>query len=90
MPGVIAGSALMVGPGTLLDAGSHTPGRIIPVVACTYQLTNMDLSGRSNFSVAVTPELISNSPAGQPSNLFNNLGASPATGTAQREWSGSR
>src|SRR5882757_4942236 len=88
--GLIAGSALMVGPGTLLDAGfSYAWFDRSGSVDCTYQLSNMDLSGRSNFSVDVTPELSSNSPADQRSILLSSLSASTATGTAQREWSGS-
>lgn len=88
--GLIAGSALRFGPGASRDAGfSYAWFDRFGSLDCTYQLTNMDMSGRSNFSVAVTPESIANSPAGQGSDVFSNLGANAATGTAQREWSGS-
>src|SRR5438876_494185 len=77
-PGIIAGSALIVGPGTLLDAGfSYSWFDPTGSIDCKYYLTDIDLSGRINSYPAITPEIGSNPPSGQQSELLNGLGASP-------------
>jgi hypothetical protein len=87
--GLIAGAALKLRPGSLGESSfSYAWFDRSGSADCTYHLTNLDLSGRSSLSVAVTPELSLHSPAGQLSDLFSRQTASAATGMSEREWSG--
>jgi hypothetical protein len=84
-PGIIAGSALIVGHGT----AGFSYAWLDPTGSIDYEyyLTAIDLAGRSNSYPAVTPVFSSNSPSGQQSELLNGLGASKADRLAQSEWS---
>jgi hypothetical protein len=86
--GIIAGSALIVGPGTVLDAGfSYSWFDPSGSIDCKYYLTDINLSGIVNSYPAVKPEFGSNSPVGQQSELLSGLGARADLRAAQSEWS---
>ncbi len=88
-PGIIAGSALIVGQGTALDAGySYSWFDSEGTAECQYYLEDMDLAGKSTLHPAITPEWKSNVPAYSQSRLLSELGSANSAATTQREWAG--
>lgn len=88
-PGIIAGSALLVGQGTPLQAGfSYSWLDRSGTLDSKYHLEDVDLSGQSTWHEAGTPEWSSNLPKRNQSQLLSDLGAGTGGGATQTEWAG--
>ena len=88
-PGIIAGSALIVGQGTPLQEGfSYSWLDRAGTLDCKYYLEDVDLSGQSTFHPVVTPEWSATLPKSSQSQLLSNLGANTSGGTTQTGWAG--
>jgi len=88
-PGIIAGSVLIAGQGTALDAGySYSWFDSAGTLDCKYFLADIDISGKSTLHSAVTPEWSSSLPNFRQSQLLSNLGIGSPGATMQSEWSG--
>jgi hypothetical protein len=87
-PGIIAGSALIVGQGTPLQEGfSYSWLDRSGTLDCKYYLEDVDLSGQSTLHPLVTPEWSATLPKSNQSQLLSNLGAS-TSGVTQTGWAG--
>jgi hypothetical protein len=88
-PGIIAGSALIVGQGTPLQAGfSYSWLDRGGTLDCKYYLEDVDLSGQSSWHPAGMPEWSANLPNRGQSQMLADLGASTGSEAAQTEWAG--
>jgi hypothetical protein len=87
-PGIIAGSALIVGQGTPLQEGfSYSWLDRAGTLDCKYYLEDVDLSGQSTLHPLVTPQWNATLPKNNQSELLSNLGATPS-GVTQTSWAG--
>ena len=88
-PGIIAGSALIVGQGTPLQEGfSYSWLDRAGTLDCKYYLEDVDLSGQSTLHPVVTPEWSATLPKSSQSQLLSNLGSNTSSGTTQTGWAG--
>jgi hypothetical protein len=86
-PGIIAGSALIVGQGTPLQEGfSYSWLDRAGTLDCKYYLEDVDLSGQSTLHPVVTPEWSATLPKSSQSQLLSNLGTNTSGFTGQTGW----